>query len=82
MEPKALETCWLGIPRSKLEIAALVRALFVSNAVSSELRKAIAALAGRWSNTECVEGCGLGIQNYDFYVGRTTDGHYGRASRV
>ena len=60
----------------------MVRALFVSNAVSSELRKAITALAGRWSNTECVEGCGLEIQNCDFYVGRTTDGHYGRASRV
>ena len=60
----------------------MVRALFVSNAVSSELRKAIAALAGRWSNTECVEGCGLEIQNCDFYVGRTTDGHYGRASHI
>ena len=62
MEPKPQETGWGGIPRSKREIAALVRALFASNAVSSELRKAITALAGRWSNTECVEGCGVGIQ--------------------
>ena len=82
MEPQAQETCWRGIPRSKREIAALVRALFASNAVPSELRKAVAALAGRWSNTECVEGCGLGTQYCDFNVGRTTDGHYGRASPV
>ena len=82
MEPKAQETCWRGIARSKREIAALVRALLVSNAVSSELRQSITASARRWSNTECVEGCGVGTQKCGFYVGRTTDGHYGRASPV
>ena len=28
----------------------------------------MAALAGRWSNTECVEGCVLGIQRIEIFT--------------